>query len=99
MVEAAGVELFRPPENTQLTDSTRRQNRQNSHNRSTEVHGGYTALFFAALVAPETLPALPFQDIFGMLRTVALVGGLLWIVIVPAVINSYESWKRKQRVR
>jgi hypothetical protein len=40
--------------NTQVTDSTRRQNRQNSHNRSTEVHGGYTEKFPARLRAVFT---------------------------------------------
>jgi len=43
MVEAAGVELFDPIDNTQVIDSISRLNRQNRQNCQSEVHGRYTA--------------------------------------------------------
>jgi hypothetical protein len=43
LVEAAGVELSRLSERTQVIDFNKRQNRQNRSFRRIEVHGGYTA--------------------------------------------------------
>ena len=43
VVEAAGVELLRPIDNTQAVDSISRLNRENRQNCQSEVHARYTA--------------------------------------------------------
>jgi hypothetical protein len=42
MVSRAGLETIPCSENTQVSDSMKRLNRQNRDIRRTEVHGGYT---------------------------------------------------------
>jgi hypothetical protein len=97
MVEAAGVEPFRGIENKQVVDSTRRQNRQNSHNRSTEVHGGYTALFSAFILAPKVLPVFPFTETFRTYEDFLAVGVMLCLAVVPVILIGYEHWKERAR--
>jgi hypothetical protein len=42
MVEAGGVGILTPTDNTQLIDFIKREKRQKQHIRPSEVHGGYT---------------------------------------------------------
>jgi len=42
VVEAGGVELRRPVENTQLIENTRHTTRKKRRNSSSDVHGVYT---------------------------------------------------------
>jgi hypothetical protein len=90
LVEAAGVELFRNIENTQVTDSAQRQNRQNRSNRLTEVHGGYTALFLAPV-----LGTFPFAETFKLYEQCLAVAVVLCLIAVPAILIGYECWKQK----
>jgi hypothetical protein len=64
-----------------------------------KIHYKNGHVFCFAAVLPSALPDLPFHEIFGLLRTVAIIGGLLWIVLAPAILKGYESWKRKERAR
>jgi hypothetical protein len=92
MAGTTGLGTSRHYENAQVIDYTRRQNRQNSYNRSTQVHGGYTALFLASV-----LPPFPISATFKLFEQCLLVATFLCLIAIPLALIGREKWKERVR--